>query len=177
MTLLLTIAATLLLLVGVIYFGARKPGYSHLRDTISELGEVGNPLTRLVGYGLFLPVGLLLLGVSALTNAPAVQGLAACVGVGYVVAAFFPCDIGLIFPGSGRQQIHKLGGAVEYFGGAYFLNKFSPEQLLFEPNTLVIGAGVFLVGTLLSFVLGLSLQGLFQRVVEVVLFGSLIAVV
>lgn len=42
-------------------FGGRRPGYSHLRHTISELGETGSPLGKRVSYFGFVPIGLLLL--------------------------------------------------------------------------------------------------------------------
>ena len=42
------------------YFGRRKPGYSHFRDTISELGETGSPVGGLVSYVGFVATGILL---------------------------------------------------------------------------------------------------------------------
>ena len=42
------------------YYGNRKPGYSHIRDTISELGETRSPVGRPVSYVGFLAIGVLL---------------------------------------------------------------------------------------------------------------------
>ena len=43
-----------------LYFGRRKPGYSHLRDTMSELGEIGSPIGRSASYIGFVSTGILL---------------------------------------------------------------------------------------------------------------------
>ncbi|MBD2755625.1 DUF998 domain-containing protein [Spirosoma validum] len=177
MTYVLTLISTLALLTGIIYFGWRKPGYNHLNRTISELGEIGSPITRPVNYGLFLFVGVLLWVVAALTDENAVAGLAVCVGTGYVVAAFFPCDTGSPLSGSGRQQIHNLGGAVEYIGGAYFLGQFSTTFTLFGYDPFSVAAGSVLAGALLLSIPDLPFRGLVQRVIEAILFGSLLAVV
>ncbi len=90
----LALSSMVLLLAGIGYFGWRKRAYSHWRDTISELGEVGSPQCRRVSYGLFLPVGLLLVLVAMLADALPIAGLAGCMATGYSMAAFFPCDVG-----------------------------------------------------------------------------------
>jgi hypothetical protein len=174
MTFGLALSSGLLLLVGIGYFGWRKPTYSHWQDTISELGEVGSPLSRVVSYGLFLPVGLLLGLVAMLTQTTALAGLAACVGTGYVVAAFFPCDVGSPLSGSSRQGIHNLGGAAEYIGGAYWLTQMDTPLLVMDYNLYSIAAGSLIVGSILLSIPGLPLRGLIQRLIEGVLFGSLL---
>lgn len=177
MTFLLSLISTTLLLTGVLYFGWRKPAYSHLRHTISELGEEQSPVAHKVNIGLFLPVGLLLFGVAWQTDMSAMHGLATCLGLGYVVAAFFPCDVRSPVSGSGRQQLHNLGGAVEYIGGAYFLTQISTELTVLGANPFKLGAGLVIAGAiLLSLPIVLSVRGLVQRLIETVLFGSLIAV-
>ena len=174
MTFGLVLSCTLLLLTGISYFGWRKPAYSHWHDTISELGEVGSPLSRLVSYGLFLPVGLLLGLVAALADTTALAGLAGCVGTGYVVAALFPCDVGSPLTGSGRQQIHNVGGAVEYLGSAYWLTQLSPHRMVIDDNLYSIGAGSLIVGSILLSIPGLRIRGLIQRMMEGIVFGTLL---
>ena len=68
----------------LIVLGRRKPQYSHVIHTISELGEVGAPNQRLVAWGVFFPVGLVLLPISYLFHSsfPAVAALAGCVAAG-----------------------------------------------------------------------------------------------
>lgn len=170
----LALLSTLFLVAGLIYFGNRKPAYHHWRHTISELGEEGSPVARAVNYGLFLPVGLLLWLVAVLANQEAVAGLAGCIGVGYAVAAFFPCDVGSPLSGSGRQQIHNFGGAIEYIGGAYWLGQLSPPLLIAEHNLFTVAAGTVIGGTILLSFPGLSLRGALQRVIEMILLGSLL---
>jgi hypothetical protein len=51
--------AALLVLLETIGFGSQPPGYSHISNTISELGETGSLHARQVAFGFFLPVGLL----------------------------------------------------------------------------------------------------------------------
>ncbi|MFD2937437.1 DUF998 domain-containing protein [Spirosoma flavum] len=174
MTFGLALFSALLLLTGISYFGWRKPAYSHWHDTISEVGEVGSPLARAVSYGLFLPVGLLLGLVAALADTTALAGLAGCIGTGYVVAAFFPCDVGSPVSGSGRQQIHNIGGAVEYIGSAYWLTQLSPQRMVMGYNLYSIAAGSLIVGSILLSIPGLGIRGLIQRIMEGILFGSLL---
>ena len=170
----LALSSTLLLLIGIGYFGWRKPAYSHWHDTISELGEVGSPFSRAVSYGLFLPVGILLGLVATLADTTALAGLAGCVGTGYVVAAYFPCDVGSPLSGSGRQQIHTIGGAIEYLGGAYWLTQLSPQLMVVGYNLYSIAASSLIVGSLLLSIPGLLIRGLIQRMMEGILFGSLL---
>ena len=110
----LTLFATFYLFALLFFVGAKKSGYSQVRHTISELGEVGAPHERFVAVGVFLPVGLLLLLVAYLTLplGSETAALAWCIAVGYLVAAMFPCDVGSPLSGSWRQAIHNLGGGV-----------------------------------------------------------------
>src|ERR1043165_5707736 len=55
---LVAIAAAMVLL-GTLSFGALRPDYSHISNTITELGETGAAQAHLVAFGFFLPVGLL----------------------------------------------------------------------------------------------------------------------
>jgi len=174
MTVGLVLFSLLLLLAGIAYFGWRKPAYSHWQHTISELAEVGSPLSSLVSYGLFLPVGLLLGLAATLADSTSIAGLAGCVGTGYIVAALFPCDVGSPLSGSGRQQIHNLGGAVEYIGSAYWLTQLSPHRMIIDDNLYSIAASSLLVGSILVSIPGLPLRGLVQRLMEGILFGSLL---
>src|SRR5262245_17646556 len=51
--------AAAMVLLGTLYFASRRPGYSHISNTISELGETGAAQAHLVAFGFFLPVGLI----------------------------------------------------------------------------------------------------------------------
>lgn len=170
--LVLTIVASAYLVISLWIFGRKKPHYSHLRHTISELGEIESGQEIRVGRGVFLPVGLFLLLVAYLVHALGIptMALAICIAVGYGVAAFFPCDIGSPLTGSKRQSIHNLGGTVEYVGGAFAL-----LQLAKQIDPLFSVAGYFVLGTALaiSFPQLSAIRGLIQRLAEICLFGGL----
>ncbi|PJJ59840.1 DUF998 domain-containing protein [Hymenobacter chitinivorans] len=172
MLFLLLTALTAYLVLGIGYFGFRRPGYSHLRHTISELGEDGAPNRRAVSWGLFFQVGAGLLLGALLAHTPALRGLLLCLGIGYVVAAVFPCDVGSPSSGSAKQAVHNLGGAVEYIGGIFFLHQAQGALLLQNvvPANTQLG---LLIGCLLALSLpGFPGRGLVQRVAEVLLFGQ-----
>jgi Protein of unknown function (DUF998) len=168
----LTVVATAYLFAALVVVGAKSPAYSHMRHTISELGEFGSPRQNFVAFGIFLPVGVLLLAVAFLlhsVNQPAAL-LALCIGIGYVVAALFPCDPGSPASGSSRQALHNLGGAVEYLGGAFALLRLAESfGLPFRAAGFVVfGAAVALSVTTFA-----PIRGLVQRIAEICLFGGL----
>ncbi len=168
----LALIACACLLLAIVGFAAHRPDYSHFKNTISELGEAGATNARLVSFGVFLPVGVTLLLVAVLARAVEVNAalLAVCMGVGYAVAAIFPCDPGSPVSGSPRQAVHNLGGGVEYFGGALALWRLSEVHgSFFHVAALTVAvAGVALTIPSLP-----GIRGLVQRVAEVALFACL----
>lgn len=105
---------------------AARPGYSHVSQYISELGEMGAVNGASISALGFAPTGIavLLFLACAAPSLPRRRGTPlglACfagVGVAYVVSAFAPCDAGC--PASGaistRQALHNAFGAFEYAG-------------------------------------------------------------
>lgn len=168
----LTAIAGVYLLISLLWLAPRKPAYSHLRHTISELGEIGAPSQRFVALGVFLPVGLLLLLAASLVRSasPASAALALCIGVGYIVAAAFPCDPGSPVSGSPRQAAHNLGGAVEYIGGGFAL--LAIAESLGQPFKAA-GFVVLVSAIALSVLPSTSIRGIIQRVAEACLFSGL----
>lgn len=156
---------------GIVVFGRRKPGYDHLRHTISELGERGARDARAVAVGLFLPVGLGLavLAVSQWNRAPEAAALAACVAAGYLGAVMWPCDQGSPLQGSFSQGMHNLAGGIEYIGGALVLARLGEDFPPFSTAAAVVG-GVALILTVPQ---AASVRGIAQRLGEAVLFASL----
>lgn len=150
--------------------------YSHVRDTISELGEKGSPFEKVVAYAVFLVVGfILILSSGALSFQDSLTetqlnlcGLLACVGTGYAIAAFFPCDPGSPLTGSPRQSIHNFGGIIEYIGGAYFLIRTA------LPIFPILGYLIISASVAMSFSFWAPWRGFIQRVAEVGLFGGII---
>ena len=129
----------------------------------------------MVNYGLFLPVGVLLFIIAFLNFSNSVLlGLSFCLGIGYVVAAFFPCDPGSPYTGSGRQHIHNLGGFIEYAGGLIFLMRASEQKLSFFNIDYKLMGFLVIVCIIITSIPKNPYRGLAQRVAELILFGSLI---
>jgi hypothetical protein len=166
--------ASLMLAVCVLYLGAVRSGYSQLRDTINELGESGAPNSKLVAYGVFLPFGLAMLVVAWLSYPENLDAsrVAACLAVGYIGAAVFPCDPGSPLSGSWRQSLHNIAGTIHYFGGGVVLWQLRSVAPLFDISSLV----VLVAAGLLSSSSVSAVRGGIQRVAEVALLGGLWAI-
>lgn len=179
-------AGALAIALGVVpvwWFARRRPGYSHLRDTISELGEHGAPDAARVAWLAFVPAGLAVWAfVAALAQAlppddAVLRGLAlfAGLGAGYIGAAIFPCDRGAPFGGTLRNHLHIVAGAIGYLGGAgglITLGEAFEGHAVFggiAEVTRVLGMVVFFGILPLSF--PSPLRGLVQRLMEGALFG------
>ena len=175
------------LLAGIIVFSRRISFYSQVRQTISELGAHGTKHSRAVSFGVFLPVGLLvwlfcLFFMFAAGSYPSVQQamwLFALVGLGYVGAAFFPCDVSAPTFGSWRNNIHVAFGVAEYLGGAaalYLLQDFFERtgqpltaQVMMVCAFAVIGGVLAMMQAWL-----MNWRGLAQRISEAGLFFGML---
>jgi hypothetical membrane protein len=178
----LVLVAAALVLFGTLYFASLRPGYSHSSNTISELGEAGAPNAHQVAFGFFLPVGLLVWlalwlvrrGASDRYTSFALITLS-CLGTGYVMAAFFPCDSGAPFYGSWRTQIHNVAGFIDYEGtGIGFLlisRYFARRKTTIQAVAFLVAGVLVLVGlALLSLEATFHIRGMIQRFTEVVQF-------
>lgn len=170
----LLILVVVFLTGGIIYFASRRPEYSHIRCTISELGEDGAPNNRKVNLLLFLPVGLLLLLIGTITdNQYYGRALSLCIGGGYLISALFPCDPGSPLYGSDKQMMHNVAGIIEYGGGIYYMNAAGHPLFASIPvnpqwiTVLLIACIIFTPFP------EFKLRGLFQRILELVLFCQL----
>lgn len=172
LTIALTAIAATYLLGSLIVLAPKKSGYSHLKHTISEIGEIGARHQRFVAYGLFLPIGLLLLLVAYLIQSASTPSaaLALSIAIGYLVAAAFPCDPGSPLLGTARQAIHNLGGAVEYIGGGFALMALAESfgQSFKAAGFVVLGSAIAL-----SVIPSTSVRGIIQRAAEACLFVGL----
>jgi hypothetical protein len=151
------------LAAGVLGFAAVRPGYSHIRDTISELGETGARHARWMTFGIFLPVGVGCAWISVYS--PDARALAGCLAAGYLGGVMFPCDPGSPLDSSWRQALHNLAGGVEYFGGGIALQNSGLSGL---------SAAVLILALFIA-IPQFRLRGLAQRIAECALFGSLCA--
>jgi hypothetical membrane protein len=172
MFLLTSIAAVYLMLASIV-LGAARADFSHRRQTLSELGETGAPRARLVAWGVFLPVGLVLswVALASFAREPLVAALALSIAAGYLGAAFFPCDPGAPLRGSRRQQLHNLAGALEYLGGALALVCLARAQR--SPLQLIAAFLVMVAMVGLALPIFARVRGALQRVAEAALFTAL----
>jgi hypothetical membrane protein len=176
------VLAALMVLIETLYFASLRPNYSHISNTISELGETGAPHARLVAFSFFLPVGLLVWLALWLVwrESPDRYVLAALIalssmGAGYALSAFFPCDSGAPFFGTWRTFIHNLVGFIDYAGtGIGFLiisRHFARRHLTFPAFAfLIAGALVLLCLALLSLEAAFHIRGAVQRIAEILQF-------
>jgi len=103
--------------------GANFPNYSHASQFISELGADGAPNARFISLGGFLPAGILIIAFAFFARRSLPRSGATTFGMvglalfalGYLVAAFFPCE-GDCRPAEPTlsQAIHNLFGLAGY---------------------------------------------------------------
>lgn len=182
------VGAALMVLFETLYFASLRPSYSHMSNTISELGETGALRANLVGFGFFLPVGLLVWLALWMVSRNAMEGGASValialssIGFGYVVAAFFPCDAGGPLFGTWRTQVHNVAGFIDYEGsgiGFLLVARHFVKHRAGRLAVLFSVAGVLLLFStaLLSLESGLFMRGAVQRIAEVIQFGGLFLV-
>lgn len=162
------------------YFGRRKPGYSHLRDTISELGEIGSPIGRSVSYIGFVSTGILLwlfllVAAAAVPNGAAdALFILSLVGAGYVFGGIFRCDTGAPFVGSWRNTLHNIFGGLEYVGAAGAFTTLKHSAFWSPLSEVLAPAGIFAFVSFLGVSFPHPFRGLIQRVAESIIFGGIV---
>lgn len=171
-----TIGAGLLVIM-TLAGGAAWPGHSHVTQYISELGATGTPHGRLVSLGGFLPIGVLLITFAVLGALIPPRGVLRTLGfvgialfaLGYLGAAFFPCDFGCRPETPSPSQVMHLA-----FGLAgYILAPLSLTALAIASRKWPGQGWLFPLGLVCALVAGIAffsmvdpLAGLFQRVLE-----------
>ena len=171
-SLVLVFTVSVYLGISIVVTANRKPAYSHVSHTISELAEYGSEYMQQVSLGVFLPVAIALCVVAWLLRFtdPEVAALAFSIAVGYGLGALFPCDPGSPMKGSARQAIHNLGGGIEYVGGA--LSLLWIGEIVWR-GFYTAGILVGISAILLSF--ASRVRGIIQRFAESCLFLGLLA--
>jgi hypothetical membrane protein len=158
---------------------AFRPDYSHLTNTISELGAAGTPYAAFMNYAGFVPAGLMLaiFGIALagllprhrLTIAAAV--LVTLFGSGLAVAGVISCDPGCPQTGGSRDQfVHDgigpfmtvcliVGTAIL---GIHF-RRLPPWRHLAIYSLLTSGLALLLLAALIGSLESRTLTGLWQR--------------
>jgi hypothetical protein len=165
-------------------FGRRADGYSHLRDTISELGATATKDAGAVAWFWFAPSGVVF-AVAALAlgqglgtdDAMRAASIFAFVGVGWIGAALFPCDPGAPVFGTARNYLHNLAGGGAYLAGAAGLMEMA--RALEDSHSLLAmtaqaSGPIVLLGLFLISLPEIPMRGLIQRVIEAILHGWLL---
>lgn len=118
--------APLLWAAVIVIAGEMRPGFDHLQQYISELGERGSATGPLMRYGGFVATGLLHLAYaaafySAVTAIARRRGLALLVavliagnGLGRIGAGLFACEPGCAAPLVLSQRLHSLAASFAF---------------------------------------------------------------
>jgi hypothetical protein len=180
----LTIAAALMVLFETVCFGSLQPGYSHISKTISELGETGALHAHSVAFGFFFPVGVLVWLALWLVHRQAPEREASfilaalsCLGTGYALSAFFPCDPGGPLFGTWRTLVHNILGFIDYAGTGFgFLltaRYLKGPSAATQANFFLIAGALMFIGVGLLSAEGMfHIRGAVQRLTEVIQFGG-----
>ena len=164
-----------------IYFGRRKPGYSHLRHTISELGEMGSPVGKSVSCLGFVSIGASLwlfvaIAAQLVPDQTDVFFMLSLVGAGYVGGGVFRCDRDAPFIGTWRTVLHNVFGTLEYVGAAAAFLTLKQNDF-WSPLAEVMS---FAGGIVLLCFAGLAFphpfRGLVQRIAETVIFAGVVLI-
>ncbi|HEX8072657.1 MAG TPA: DUF998 domain-containing protein [Pyrinomonadaceae bacterium] len=117
------VLAPVLWAASIIICASVRPGYSHLTQYISELGERGSSTELLMRYAGFVPTGLMHVAFAAALYAafrgyrlaPVAAALLALNGLGRVAAGLFPCEAGCAGPRVLlSQRLHSLAAGVGF---------------------------------------------------------------
>jgi hypothetical membrane protein len=173
------IAAPILWASVIILCGNVRPGYNHLTQYISELGERGSSTELLMRYAGFVPTGLMHMAFAASLYASfrsyrlssVAAALLALNGLGRIVAGLFPCEAGCAGPRVLlSQKLHSLAAGVGFLAliGASILwgVLLRKHRSLKGLSLYSIGAGLFGLAFLLLMSWSAELRrgtGLYER--------------
>lgn len=117
------LAGPLLFILAIILSSALRPGYDHVSQLISELGETGGSTAQLMNYLGFYPTGILILLFSVSCFAAIRRNLLSLAGavlVGFaslaiLFAGIFSCDVGCAMEDPSTDQILHTASAMGAF--------------------------------------------------------------
>lgn len=183
LTLITGILGTLAVFLLTVLGGANFPNYSHASQFISELGASGAPSARMINLAGFLPAGVL---ISAFTffawrslpcsraTTLGMLGLALFV-LGYVAAAFFPCEPGCRpTQPTLSQAMHNLLGLAGYLTAPLSLFALGWQARRWTKATHLSALGFIGGGLALLSLLFLSPEFRYVGVAQRVLEGSVL---
>lgn len=182
------VLAPLLWMAAIIVAGEMRPGFDHVAQYISELGERGSPTEHFMRYAGFVASGLLHITYAAAFGASlrqrtecrhlalVVAGLIALNGLGRIGAGLFSCEPGCAAPEFPDQRLHNLAATVAFIaiaaaallGSVLFRHVRSLRGL--APYSLATGiAGLLFLGLMSAGEMGSIHTGLYERLASGVL--------
>lgn len=118
--------APILWAAAIIIAGELRPGFDHIDQYISELGERGSSTEVFMRYGGFVTTGAMHVGFAAAfyallhrsTEHPRLTLLVAVLialdGIGRIGAGIFACELGCAAPGIISQRLHGLSATIAF---------------------------------------------------------------
>ncbi|MBI5792804.1 MAG: DUF998 domain-containing protein [Rhodocyclales bacterium] len=152
----------------IVVAGELRPGFDHVGQYISELGERGSTTESFMRYAGFVATGLMHVGFAAAFHARVVRLgyrprlallvalLVALNGIGRIGAGWFPCEPGCAAPDVLGQRLHGLSATMAFLAmiAATLLagGLFSGERRLrwLGPYSLATGCAGLLFLALMS---------------------------
>lgn len=172
----------------IIVAGELRPGFDHVGQYISELGERGSSTGIFMRYGGFVATGLLHVGYAVafyatlvrITNSPRLTVLIAALialnGIGRIGAGVFPCEPGCAAPDVLGQRLHGLSATVAFLAiaAAALLGTllFRQDRRIMPLSTysLITGvAGLIFLGMMSASEATHTYTGLYERLASGVL--------
>lgn len=120
------LVAPLLWAAAIVIAGELRPGFDHIAQYISELGERGSATEIFMRYGGFVATGLMHVGFAAAFYATLIRVgarprltllvavLIALDGIGRIGAGLFACEPGCTAPESLGQRLHSLSATIAF---------------------------------------------------------------
>lgn len=120
------VIAPVLWVAVIVIAGELRPGFDHVGQYISELGERGSSTAIFMRYGGFVATGLLHIAYAAafyvtvarITGRPRLTLLVAILialnGLGRIGAGIFACEPGCVVPEVIGQRLHSLAATIAF---------------------------------------------------------------
>ena len=187
----LPVLSALWLAVGIGVIGGLSLDYSHVSEFMSALGASGAPFAHWTNYAVFIPAELWLLlffGVLAVRLPHSKSKwfsitVLSSYAILLIFVAIFPCDAGCHSesdsnsPATTNHILHLILAAIAYpiaFIGILPLSLTAPRHTYLKRFALPITAIGF--GLICAIVLVPDAQGLFQRLIEALIYVQLVSI-
>lgn len=161
----------------VLIIGFLRPGYNHVTQYMSELGEVGSPNAILMNIAGFIVLGLFIIafsfglhrGIDKSKESKIGSALLVLAGISLVLVGFFPCDPGCVnisFTSKMHEIFATIPAVATIVAILLFTNSFKQDSRWkdYWIFTLLIGIVALIVSPLSMLNLFGGLGGLLQRI-------------